>query len=61
MRTFEEAGLALTTWCYPKMHPKNMNTPRMKKLISGSGGKQIVATIEYIEEMERFENENTKP
>lgn len=53
--------LVLTIWGYRKLHSKNMNKTWMKKLISGSGGKQIVAAIEYLEEIEQFENENTNP
>ncbi len=45
----------LTVWLYRKLSPKNVNKAWMKKLIGGSGGKQLNDAIACLEEIEKFE------
>ncbi|MEK6481119.1 hypothetical protein WJR50_26490 [Catalinimonas sp. 4WD22] len=45
----------LTIWLYKKLSPKNVNKSWMKKLISGSGGKQIGEAFTLLDEIQRFE------
>jgi len=45
----------LTIWLFRKLSPKYVHKRWMSKIISGSGGKQIIKAIDLLEEIRQFE------
>jgi len=47
-----------TLWFYRELSPRTTTRNWVKRLVDDSGGKEITAAVEFLDEIEKFENED---
>jgi hypothetical protein len=47
-----------TLWLYRELSPRTTTRNWVKRLVDDSGGKEITAAVEFLDEIEKFENED---